>query len=76
MNDVQPQRDPEPQDPQQEQSIEIGTPSGRAYKDQRWTLGNSTNLVEGEEKEPLLVTLAWIVLPSFLGLLAIWLMTR
>lgn len=76
MNDVQIQRGPEHQDPQQEQSIETGTPSGRAYKDQRWTLGNSTNLVEGDEKEPLIVTLAWIVIPLFLGFLTIWLMTR
>lgn len=52
--------------------LEIGTPSGRLYRDRRWTLGSSNHLVEGEPPEPMLVTVAWIVVPVLLAAVVVW----
>lgn len=46
------------------------------YTEKRWTLGNSQELVEGQEKEPLLVTAAWIVIPIAITLSILLLMGR
>lgn len=72
MTDVSDQREVALQTPEQEDFIESRTPSGRAYSKRRWTLARSTDLIEGVQPEPLVVTLAWIVVPLALGLLFAW----
>lgn len=56
--------------------IDADVRSDRRYTDKRWTLGNSQELVEGQEKEAPLVTAAWIVIPIVAALLILILMTR
>lgn len=38
--------------------------SEKRYTDKRWTLGNSAELVEGQQKESPVVAAAWIVIPT------------
>ncbi len=71
-----PESDPASQDLDPERALSLQTPSGRTYKNKRWTLGSSTHLVEGEEPESPLVSIAWIAIPVLLGLLTIWVLTR
>lgn len=44
---------------------------GTRYGKRRWTLGNSNALVAGAQKEPLWVSVAWIVVPTGLMLLVL-----
>lgn len=57
------------EDSQKVLDLESATTGGRLYTRSRWTIGDSTALIEGEPKEPLLVTLAWVLGPLAVGVL-------
>lgn len=46
------------------------------YRAKRWTLGDSSNVVEGAAKEPAWVSLAWILVPAAFAVVVIFLMFR
>jgi len=49
----------------------LSTLSATKYRDRRWTLGDSAHLVAGTQKEPVWVSLTWLVVPALLaGMLA------
>lgn len=51
-------------------------PPGPTYGKKRWTIGNSISLVEGNPQEPLGVSLAWILIPSLIAAIFIWMIIQ
>ena len=71
-----PSQEPNSNQSDKNEETQAETQPGRHYTDKRWTLGNSQELVEGQEKEPALVTAAWIVIPIAITISILLLMSR
>lgn len=49
---------------------------GPRIRGKGWTLGNSGGLVDGSDKEPAWVSIAWVAVPTVLALLAVVAMSQ